>query len=212
MSTILVLALCAVLAGARSFTAIGEWVANASPHVLDTLGVGGCAPCESTLRRSLRHLDGDELDATVGNWAARCTTQPGLWRALALDGKTQRGAIGADGIARHLMAAIGHHAGAVLRQVNVERKTTDWDPFTGRTNWVGAVATVVLPDGRPVAVTGGEDATVRIWDLQRKTGVQEPLHLVGPVSALAALHLPTGVHLAITGAGITAIELRHQAL
>jgi WD40 repeat protein len=77
---------------------------------------------------------------------------------------------------------------------------------------VGAVATVVLPDGRPVAVTGGEDATVRIWDLQRKTGVQEPLHLVGPVSALAALHLPTGVHLAITGAGITTIELRHQAL
>jgi hypothetical protein len=34
MTTILGLALCAVLAGARSFTAIGEWAANASPQVL----------------------------------------------------------------------------------------------------------------------------------------------------------------------------------
>lgn len=77
---------------------------------------------------------------------------------------------------------------------------------------VVAVATVVLPDGRPITITGSNDTTVRIWDLQRMTGVQEPLHLVGPVSALATLHLPTGVHLAVTGAGITAVELRQQAL
>lgn len=80
------------------------------------------------------------------------------------------------------------------------------------TNAVTTVATAVLPDGRPVAVTGSRDATVRIWDLQRMTAAHEPLHLVGPVSALAALHLPTGVHLAVTGDGITAVELRHQTL
>lgn len=76
---------------------------------------------------------------------------------------------------------------------------------------VEAVATVVLPDGRPVAVTGGHDATVRIWDLQRMTAIQEPLHLVGPAEALAPLLLPIGLHLAITGDGITSVELRHQA-
>jgi hypothetical protein len=30
---------------------------------------------------------------------------------------------------------------------------------------VNAVVTTVLPDGRPVAVTGGDDATVGMWDL-----------------------------------------------
>lgn len=76
MTTILGLALCAVLAGARSFTAIGEWAANASPRVLSTLGSGGCPPCESTLRRTLQRLGGDDLDAAIGDWTAGRTTQP----------------------------------------------------------------------------------------------------------------------------------------
>ena len=32
------------------------------------------------------------------------------------------------------------------------------DPLTGHTGAVGAVAALVLPDGRPVAVTGSDDA------------------------------------------------------
>jgi hypothetical protein len=56
MTTILGLALCVVLAGARSFTAIGEWAANASPRVLAVLGSGDDPPCESTLRRTLQRL------------------------------------------------------------------------------------------------------------------------------------------------------------
>jgi DDE family transposase len=43
MTTILGLVLCAVPAGARSFTAIGDWAANASPQVLSALGSGGFA-------------------------------------------------------------------------------------------------------------------------------------------------------------------------
>jgi WD40 repeat protein len=37
-------------------------------------------------------------------------------------------------------------------------------PLTGHTNGVGAVACTVL-DGQPVAVTGSDDHTVRVWDL-----------------------------------------------
>jgi len=62
MTTILAVALCAVLAGARSFVAFGEWAANACPQVLSALGVGGCPPCESTLRRTLQRLGGEDLD------------------------------------------------------------------------------------------------------------------------------------------------------
>lgn len=130
MTTILGLALCAVLAGAGSFTAIGEWAANASPRVLSALGSGGFPPCESTLRRALQRLGGDDLDAAIGDWTAGRTTQPGVRRALALDGKTLRGAVGATGRARHLMAAIDHHCGVVLGQVNVDGKTNEIPMFS----------------------------------------------------------------------------------
>jgi len=130
MTTILAVALCAVLAGARSYVALGEWAANACPQVLSALGVGGCPPCESTLRRTLQRLGGEDLDAAMGDWTAGRTSQPGLRRALALDGKTLRGSVGAHGWARHLMAAIDHHAGVVLGQVDVDGKTNEIPMFS----------------------------------------------------------------------------------
>ena len=64
---------------------------------------------------------------------------------------------------------------------------------------ISAVATLVLPDGRPVAVTGGRDATVRVWDLSTGAPVGEPLtgH-TGPVWAVAAVVLPDGRPVAVT--------------
>jgi DDE family transposase len=50
---ILGLAVCAVLAGARSFTAIAEWAADADRKTLARLGVTGTVPSESTFRRTL---------------------------------------------------------------------------------------------------------------------------------------------------------------
>jgi hypothetical protein len=92
ISVILVLAACAVLAGCRWFTAIGEWVAGASDQVLAALEVGGCRPCESTIRRTVQRLDGDELDTAIGRWAAAHTEPPvGRRRVVALDGTTVRG-------------------------------------------------------------------------------------------------------------------------
>jgi hypothetical protein len=65
INTILALAVCAVMAGCRSFTAIGEWAADASKQVLSALGAG-CAPSESTMRRTLQSLDGDQFDSAIG--------------------------------------------------------------------------------------------------------------------------------------------------
>jgi predicted transposase YbfD/YdcC len=144
VTTILGLALCAVLAGTRSFTAIGEWVANASPGMLAALGSGSCPPCESTLRRTLQRLGGDELDAAIGDWAAGHTTQPGGRRGLALDGKTLRGARGTGGRARHLMAAIDHHAGVVLGQVNVHGKTNEIPMFSQLCDQIDDLGGVVV--------------------------------------------------------------------
>ena len=60
---ILALAVCAVLAGARSFTAIAEWAADADEETLARLGVSGPVPSGSTFRRTLQHLDADAFDA-----------------------------------------------------------------------------------------------------------------------------------------------------
>ena len=66
---ILGLALCAVLAGARSFTAIAEWAADADQATREALGVTGVVPCESTFRRTLQAMDADALDEAAGGWA-----------------------------------------------------------------------------------------------------------------------------------------------
>jgi hypothetical protein len=55
---ILGLAVCAVLAGARSFTAIAEWAADADQDTLKARGIRGAVPSESTFRRVLQRRTG----------------------------------------------------------------------------------------------------------------------------------------------------------
>ncbi|MGW0633870.1 transposase family protein [Streptomyces sp. NPDC002758] len=84
---------CAVLAGATSLAAVGEWIADAPAHVLQQLGVRTdpllplrSTPSESAVRRLLARIDGDALDRAVGSWLTDRrpkTEDPGGLRALA---------------------------------------------------------------------------------------------------------------------------------
>jgi hypothetical protein len=95
--TILSLAVCAVLAGACSFTAIAEWAADADEATRAELGISGVVPCESTIRRRLQSLDADAFDDMVGAWAQQRTAPPpGRRGRVAVDGKTLRGSAGAS--------------------------------------------------------------------------------------------------------------------
>jgi predicted transposase YbfD/YdcC len=131
LAVILGLAVCAVLAGARSFTAIAEWAADADVDTLRRLGLTGTVPSESTFRRTLQRLDADAFDELAGRWAARRTAPgPGGRRVIAVDGKTLRGSgHGSDG-SRHLLAALDHAHGVVLGQVEVGAKTNEIPLFT----------------------------------------------------------------------------------
>jgi len=145
LAVILSLAVCAVLAGARSFTAIAEWAADADQGTRDALGVTGAVPCESTFRRTLQHLHADALDEAAGSWAQQRTAPAaGGRRMIAVDGKTLRGSGTADDPGRHLLAALDHAHGVVLGQVGVEAKTNEIPMFAAvldRIDLTGAVVT-----------------------------------------------------------------------
>uniref|UniRef100_UPI002F909A82 transposase family protein n=1 Tax=Streptomyces sp. NBC_01562 TaxID=2975879 RepID=UPI002F909A82 len=134
LTVVLALTACAVLAGARSLLAVGEWIADVPPQVLTTVGARPDPllpqwrlPAETTVRRLLARIDGDALDQAVGRFLAdrRRPHAAGGLRALAVDGKSLRGAAKAHGRKIHLLAALDHTTGLVLAQLDVQEKTNE---------------------------------------------------------------------------------------
>jgi hypothetical protein len=140
LTSLLLAAVAAVLAGARSFAAVGEWVADAPPQVLAALGVRRDPltrrfepPGEATIRRVLEAADPDAIDAAVESWLdarLRAASQAAghgrrSRRVVAVDGKAVRGTRHASsgGQPVHLLAALDQHAGIVLAQAAVDGKT-----------------------------------------------------------------------------------------
>ena len=126
---ILVLAAAAVLAGARSIAAIAEWAADAPQPVRAALGTRRdpctghwvwAVPSETTIRRTLARLDATALAAAIGAWLADRDRPDRRRRAVAVDGKTLRGASGAQGRQVHLLACMDHATRAVLAQRQVD--------------------------------------------------------------------------------------------
>jgi predicted transposase YbfD/YdcC len=155
---ILVLAAAAVLAGARSFAAIAEWAADAPQPVRAALGARRdpltgrwtwTVPTESTIRRTLARLDAEALAAAIGAWLSRrdCHDQRWQRRAVAVDGKTLRGARRAtDDRQVHLLAAMDHATRAVLAQQQVVGAPEEVPAFQPLLANLDLAATVVTAD------------------------------------------------------------------
>jgi len=125
LAGLLAVGIAAVIAGSRSFTAIGQWAADAGPDVLAVLGAVRGPAEESTFRRAFALVNGDVLDQVLGAWL---WTRAGRSRGrlvIAIDGKTVRGAKDKAGKAPHLVAALAHGIGAVLGQVAVDEKSNE---------------------------------------------------------------------------------------
>jgi predicted transposase YbfD/YdcC len=147
LGVILAVAVCAVLAGARSFVAIAEWAADADEATLATLGAGAVVPSESTIRRTLQSLDADALDDLLGGWAqSRSSPSPTGWRRVAVDGKTVRGSGVAGGPGRHLLAALDHAHGVVLGQVDVAAKTNEIPMFATLLDRIDIAGAIITAD------------------------------------------------------------------
>jgi hypothetical protein len=116
---LLQVAVAALVCGVRSLYAIAQWSQERledDPELLIQLGLPpGRRPCVATLHRVFKALDVAAFEAAVGAWLARTGVAPD--DPLALDGKTLRGIHGEQIPGVHLVAAYGHHAGAVLAQL-----------------------------------------------------------------------------------------------
>lgn len=136
LCSLLAVAAAAVMSGARSLAAVGEWAADASQQVLAALGVRRHprtgvyqAPHESTVRRGLQRVDADALDDAISVWLSH--RRPGAGdgvEGIAVDGKTVRGARDRgdeQSRAPYLLAALSHRDGTVLAQRAVDGKSNE---------------------------------------------------------------------------------------
>ncbi|MEW2192727.1 ISAs1 family transposase [Streptomyces microflavus] len=154
LAVVLALAACAVLAGATSLLAVGEWIVDAPPQVLERLGVQPDpvlprrpVPAEATVRRLPARIDGDVLDRAVGGWLADRRPERSGLRGLSVDGKSLRGAARARGRKVHLLSALEHTSGLVLAQLDVGEKTGETTCFQPLLDTVADPAgTVVTSD------------------------------------------------------------------
>ncbi len=110
LPTVLALATAATLCGMRGYKAISEWVDDLSPKVLQRFRVRRRdgqhrPPSLSAMRSLLIRVDPAQLDAALRSWHEAHGSGDS---ALAIDGKTIRGAIDADGNQVHVLGIVGH--------------------------------------------------------------------------------------------------------
>jgi predicted transposase YbfD/YdcC len=146
------MAAAAVLTGARSITAIAEWAADTPQPVRAALGARRDAPdqwavpCETTIRRTLARVDPQALAAATGAWLSHRGRPDRRRRAIAVDGKTLRGARTPDGRQVHLLAAMDHTTRAVLAQRQVDGAPGEVPAFQPLLNGLDLADVVVTAD------------------------------------------------------------------
>lgn len=122
--SILAIATCACLSGARSFEAIAQWATELSRDALKRLGCKRSRPpSEKCFRVTLQRINAAELDTKIGSWLAR---QKALTnKDIALDGKTLCGGHDGDKAPPHLLSAVLHREGIIVAQLQVGDKTNE---------------------------------------------------------------------------------------
>jgi predicted transposase YbfD/YdcC len=126
---VLLVAASAVVAGARSYAAVGQWSANAPQHALARLGarVAGVlgvrvAPSAATIRRVIGLV-------CPGGLADLTGADPAGSDSIAVDGKAARGSRHGTLPAAHLLAAMTGD-GRTVTQLRVPGKTNEITCFT----------------------------------------------------------------------------------
>lgn len=130
---------------------IAGWASDLPIWARSRIGIGRRPPSLSTIRRVLMLVDADVLDAVLHAWLAAVADPPVVppcFRAVAVDGKTCRGAKRPDGTRVHLFSAVEHDTGIPLGQVLAESKGFEIAAFAAVLDRID-LAGVVVGGGRP---------------------------------------------------------------
>jgi len=126
--SVLAISICAVLCGARGYSAIAQWAQHRTQNQLKRLW---CRynekpnqyqpPSEPTIRRVLQAIDAEAVDQAIYAWLSSLFSGC----AVAFDGKVLRGARNEDGSQVHLLSAIIHQKGITIAQKQIASKSNE---------------------------------------------------------------------------------------
>jgi predicted ester cyclase len=183
----LAVGIAAVIAGSRSFAAIGQWAADAGPEALAVLGAASGPADESTFRRAFTLVSPDVLDRVLGAWLHTRAVQAGGRLVIAVDGKTaaRRTRQGR----RRTWSRHWRTASEVLGQVAVEDKSNEIPAVRDLLKAFASLAAAAFPDVRLEVldqVAEGDLAATRVV----MTGTQkEEFYGVPATGAVGTLHV-----------------------
>lgn len=125
LPAVLGLVALAMLMGRKSLIGIARFGRQYGTPLAHALGfLRGKTPTVSTLSRTLRRFDAEQLEAILSRWI-RSRIDLAAVEQISLDGKTLRGSRDGDVPGQHLVAAYAPAVEAVLAQVRVDAKTNE---------------------------------------------------------------------------------------
>jgi hypothetical protein len=134
LSAILALVCCAIMCGAKGYTAVAQWAQDQDIGLMHRLGFTRNPPKMGGIRKVLMALNPQDFEDALNRWAESLLGRPVSsellsLEAFALDGKTARGSF--DGLKKavHLLSIVAHISGITLAQTQVpnggENKTNE---------------------------------------------------------------------------------------
>ncbi|MEU9547382.1 ISAs1 family transposase [Streptomyces mirabilis] len=179
--SVLLIACSAVLSGARSFAAIGQWAKNAPQEALARLGARTTsvfavrvAPSTATVRRIINRTCPGGLADLLG-------IDPVGSDTLAVDGKSARGSRHGDTPAAHLLAAMTG-GGLTVTQLRVPDKTNEITCFASLLAPFDLTGVTVTADalhaqrGHARFLVGEKKAHYALCVKKNQAGLYERLH------------------------------------
>ena len=145
LSAILALVCCAILCGARSYAAIGQWAQDHDITLMHRLGFTRRPPKSGGIGKVLIALNLAAFEHALTRWieallSRPLVAEPSTPEAYALDGKSARGSF--DGLQKavHLLSLLAHESGLSLARrpfpmVSRRRPTSTRQPFGGSKAW-----------------------------------------------------------------------------
>lgn len=125
LPAVLSLMVLAMMAGMRGLQGVVDFGRNLPADVVASLGFTRPKTlAKSTLSEILRAIDVKAFESVVGRWLQAQADRQG-WRAIAIDGKSLRGATGEQLPGVHLVAGYAVEAQVVLAQLRVDGKTNE---------------------------------------------------------------------------------------